>query len=153
MTSMDSTQTTGRAARAAAVLAVLLGLLAMHGLASPHHAAAASTPTHAAATAGAHVGPAHHDVPMTSADAMPAVREAAQALAAPPMPAGGGDHLGVVALCVSVLTGAALALLLARRRRTPVVLAPARHAVRPPAPPARHARGPDPVRELCVSRT
>lgn len=40
MTSMDSTQTTGRAA------AVLAALLAMHGLASAHHVAAASTPTH-----------------------------------------------------------------------------------------------------------
>ena len=56
-------------------------------------------------------------------------------------------------LCVAVLTGAALALLMARRRSSPLLVSPARAHGPVPAPPVRHARGPDPVRELCVSRT
>ena len=128
MTSMGMTAPSARAAtRALAVLAVLLGLLAMHGLASSHHAAAATT---AAATTAAQ----HH-------------------LAAPGGLACDQDCPDLALLCVAVLTGAALTLVMARRRSSPLLVAPA--CVRGPAPmpPMRHARGPDPVRELCVSRT
>lgn len=134
------------AQRALAVLAVLLGLLAMHGLASTHHAAAASTPPHtgAAVLAGDAGAGVHHAF-------------AGQADTGALMGTSGAScdqncpDLGV--LCLAVLTGVAAALLLARRRAGPVLPARAWQAGRAVAPPVRHARGPDPVRELCVSRT
>ena len=138
------------ATRALAVLAVLLGLLAMHGLASTHHAAASTAPHAAQADVApaAEVEGAHHH-----ALAMSAAEHDAVALAADPGAPCDETCPDLAVLCVAVLTGAALALLLARRSSSPLLLAPASPRVPAPAPPVRHARGPDPVRELCVSRT
>lgn len=152
MTSMGMTATRARAAtRVLAVLAVLLGLLAMHGLASTHHAAA-STAQHVAqpdtAPAAEAEAASHHH-----AFAMPAALHDAVAVAADPGGTCDETCADLAVLCVAVLTGAALALLLARRRPSPLLLAPASPRAPAPAPPIRQARGPDPVRELCVSRT
>ncbi len=158
---MDKSVTTGRAARLLAVLAVLLGLLAMHGVAGAHHAAA-ETPAadHAAATVSEQppAETAHlHDRPAGQHEtAVRLVTAGQHAAAAPREPAGPlchGDCRSVAALCLAVLVGAAVALLLARRRASPPLFAPSRRRATAPAPSVRHVRGPDPVRELCVSRT
>jgi hypothetical protein len=153
VTSMGMTAPRARAARRAlAVLTVLLGLLAMHGLASTHHAAAATT-------ASQH-GAAQHDPAPADASAVQhhaagaaVVHDTADVLAAPAGPACAEDCPYLALLCVAVLTGAALVLVTARRRSSPLVVSPARVRAPAPAPPVRHAQGPDPVRELCVSRT
>lgn len=155
MTSMGMTAPRARAAtRALAVLAVLLGLLAMHGLASTHHAAAASAPSALPHAAQADAAPAAevdgvHDHAFSTSSA----EHDAVALAADPGATCDQTCPDLAVLCVAVLTGAALALLLARRRSSPLLLAPARPRAPAPAPPVRQARGPDPVRELCVNRT
>lgn len=145
---------TANAARLFAVLAVLMGVLAMHGVVSAHRAAAATPdPDHSAVlaveklfaeTAGPHdLKAMQHGV--THPDAT-----------APARPAGPSCHddcRSVTALCVAVLAGAALALLLVRRRTSPLRLAATPRQARAPAASVLQARGPDPVRELCVSRT
>ena len=151
MTSMDMTAPGARAAtRALAVLAVLLGLLAMHGLAGTHHAAAASAAPHAAqgVTAPAAEAGAHEHAAVAS----PAVDHTAAPAGSPGTSC---DEIcpALVVLCLAVLTGAALTLLLARRRFSPLLLPAARTRGPVSAPPGRHTGGPDPVRELCVSRT
>lgn len=156
MTSMDETAPTGRAARLLAVLAVLLGLLAMHAVASAHHAGAY---TEGGDLPAAGPGPAHasglgHEHGTGGQDMQVAQQDTAPAVAAPTVPSCHDDCPNVAPLCVAVLTGAALALLVARRHASPLLLAPAaRQTASAPLPPARHARGPDPVRELYVSRT
>ena len=151
MTSMGMTAPGPRAAaRALAVLAVLLGLLAMHGLASTHHAAASATP-HAAQEVNAPA--AEVEGAYDHASAMSAAVHDTAAFAAGPGATCDETCPDIAVLCVAVLTGAALALLLARRRSSPPPLASHRPREPAPAPPVRHARGPDPVRELCVSRT
>lgn len=145
----------GRVGTLLAVLAVLLGLLGMHALASAHHAAAAPADRAAQPAAGpapTRAGlPEHHGG--IAAETEPVLQQHAAALAATSGQSCDGGCASLVAICVAVLTGAALALLLARRRARPAVAAPPRPPVRALAPPAWHARGPDPVRELCVSRT
>jgi hypothetical protein len=142
------------ATRALAVLAVLLGLLAMHGLASTHHAAGATSaaqhhPAQAAADAAA--VPAHQ---VAGAEAGPAApTHGAASLAGPGGPTCDGGCPDLAVLCVAVLAGAALALLLARRRSVPLLTAPALRTARALTPAVWHPRGPDPVRELGVSRT
>lgn len=152
MTSMGRTASRGRAAGPLAVLAVLLGLLAMHGLASTHHAAAAAPAPHAVLPlADQAAGPEHHH------GAAPAATSAAQqdavALTTGPGVSCDEDCPDLMVLCVAVLTGVALALLLTRRRPSPLLLALPRPGAPTPGPPVRRARGPDPVKELCVSRT
>lgn len=145
MTSVDRTAPGRAATRLLAMLAVLVGLLAMHGLTSTHHAAAATTlAQHDAAPA--ETSPRHqHGAPAVPQDAYP--------LAAPDGPGCGDDCSDLGVLCLAVLAGAVIALLLARRRHAPLPPAPDGDAAAARAPPVRHARGPDPVRELCVSRT
>lgn len=147
MTSMGMTAPGLPAAtRALAVLAVLIGLLAMHGLTSTHHAAAATTSAQ------------HHPAP---ADASPVHHHAAGAAvvhdnaALADSPGASCDETcpDLAVLCIAVLTGAALALLLARRRSSPLLPSSDRPRGPAPAPAVRHTQGPDPVRELCVSRT
>lgn len=187
MTSMDRTDVRAAGPRTAvpfAVLAVLLGLLAMHGLASTHHAAPAGG-SHGVVSAGTSHAIVPADAPTHEAVQLPAVQLPAIQLGPIQLRAVSHSHGAAVALatlqdvtthaaavlidapgatcdddcrplavlCVAVLTGAALALLLARTRRTPLlrVVARLRSPVR--APPVRLARGPDPVEELCVSRT
>ena len=136
-----------RAARALVVLTVLFGLLAMHGLTSTHHAAATTTTAQRSATQ--HQAPliAHHH-------AAAAVQHDGDVLAAPAPPRGGDDCPDLAVLCVAILLGATLlARLLARRGPVRLLPAPVRHGAATRAPPVRHARGPDPVKELCVSRT
>lgn len=148
MTSMDTTAPGARAAtRTLAVLAVLLGLLAMHGLASTHHAAAATT------AAQHHPAPADASAVQHHAAGAAVAHDEADVLAAPSGPACGEDCPDLALLCVAVLTGAALALLMAHRRSSPLLVSPASPHVPAPLPPVRHTQGPDPVRELCVSRT
>jgi hypothetical protein len=146
VTSVDWTAPGARAVtRALAVVAVLLGLLAMHGLASAHHAGAAtpSVQHQAAPTA-----PELHQ----HGAAAPVAQDAV-GVAAPAGPACDDGCPVLAVLCVAVLAGAALLALLLARRRAPLVAAPPRHDHATRAPPARLARPPDPVRELCVSRT
>jgi hypothetical protein len=149
---MGTTAGTGRAARPLAILAVLIGLLAMHGLSSTHHAAAASPPPHSALppAASPEADPGTHH----QAVARPAAPPDIVAFVGEPGASCDDTCTDLAMLCVAVLTGAALALVLARRRSSPLLPAPARPGVPAPAgPPVRYARGPDPVRELCVSRT
>lgn len=156
---------TGRtvhAARLLALCAVLVGMLAMHGLASSHHAPAAAA-QHPAAAAAPH--DATSAQPDDATSAQPPDHAAVLASTGPPgtgavaAPAGTtcDDYCpgAVLALCLAVLAAAAAllgaAVLVHRRRRTAVthtdpvrsVPASARVALRPA----------DPVRELCISRT
>ena len=156
MTDMDQAATTRRAARLLSVLALLLGLLAMHGLTTDHHVTAAASGSHRAVVAAAaddeatahHVG---HDSPtaLTAGDGAAFV----QAVTAPAGATCEDDCAEVVALCLAVLAGAVAVLLLAHRRAGPSLLTPSARSAGTSAPPTRWARGPDPVRELCVSRT
>ena len=162
MTDMDQAATTRRAARLLSVLALLLGLLAMHGLTTDHHATAAASGSHRAVVAapaddGApaddeatahHVG---HDSPtgLTAGDGAAFVAS----VTAPAGPTCDDGCAEVVALCLAVLADAVAVLLLADRRAGPSLLTPSPRSAGTSAPPAPWARGPDPVRELCVSRT
>ena len=156
---MDRTARNGRAApaRLLALFAVLVGLLAMHGLASSHHspAAAAEHPSgpaqlHSAAAVQAHA-PAHHGAAATgSPDQQPT-----GPLAAPSGPSCDTDCItGLVALCVAVLAAAVIATaVLLRHRARPWGSRPARGTARAPTAARLDPPSPDPVRELCVSRT
>ena len=149
MTSMGTTARTRASAHVFAVLAVLLGLLAMHGLASTHHAAAATSAAQTAAVAD--TPPAHdhgHGAAPTAA-----VQHDRALLTGPGATCDDDDCADLAALCVAVLTGAALALLLARRGSAQPLLAQAPRGAAVRAPPVPPARAPDPVKELCVSRT
>lgn len=150
MTSMGMTAPREHAAtRVFAVFALLIGLLAMHGLASTHHAAIAATTPHGAPSVPAPVAEGAHG--HTSAMS-PAVHGTA-ALVAGPGETCDDTCPEIAMLCVAVLTGAALVLLLARRSASLLLLPSHRTRGPAPVPPVRHARGPDPVRALCVSRT
>lgn len=155
---MDDTAAGGRAMRLFAVLAILVGLLAMHGVASAHHAAAATPAAgHSVLPAASSptdepTGPQHHHgTPVAQTTAM--IPPDGALLAAPAGPACQDDCPGVVAICLTVQTGVPLALLLAERRACPVLTALVPLPARASSPPVRQARGPDPVRELCISRT
>lgn len=145
--------------RLLAVLAVLLGLLGMHGLASSHHAAASPGVDHGAASVverpGTALGHQHAALQHDAAGPVAGQQDAAGpgALIARSVPSCESGCQSAAALCVAVLASAALALLLARQRRGVPLRAPARPPATSALPPVRHARGPDPVRELCVSRT
>lgn len=142
--------------RALAVLALLAGLLAMHGLATEHHA-----PRHASSTHDRHavlaagqttVVTVHHAAEGLASALVTAperLLELSTADCGPACPASSPT----TALCLAVLSGLALVLHLTRTR--------------PRDPPARR-RGPiphteptsvavprrrDPVAELCISRT
>jgi len=171
-----------RGLRALGMLAVLLGLLAMHGLASSHHAPASasehsasehSASEHSAAEhSAAEHSAAEHSVaaPLAAGSSAPelglarghhrAVAATQQPSALLASPAGSScehDCPGaVLALCVAVLAAtaalAAAAVVLRRRRRGAVESAPA-GVVRAPACARSAFPPPDPVRELCVSRT
>ena len=151
MTSMGTTARTRASAHVFAVLAVLLGLLAMHGLASTHHAAAATSAGQSAAVADT---PSVHDHGYHAA--APAGADAVQhdrALLTGPGASCDDDCPDLAVVCVAVLTDAALALLLARRGSAQPHIAQALREAAVNEPPVRSARAPDPVKELCVSRT
>ena len=149
MTSMGTTAPRARASsRVFAVLAVLLGLLAMHGLASTHHAAAA---TSAAQTAAVADTPPAHDHGHGAAPTAAVQHD--RALLTGPGASCDDDCPDLAVVCVAVLTGAALALLLARRGSAQPHIAQAPREAAVNEPPVRSARAPDPVKELCVSRT
>ena len=155
---------------ASAVLAlVLLGLLAMHGLVSAHHAPAAAK-GHAPSAVAAQVA----DKPLLQLgwadpqqhDQVAAVARAATASAAsltretvigPAVPACDDDcATGVALLCAAIIAAAAAgAWLVAATARRRVLRAPARGVswARAPARARRLLPGLDPVAELCVSRT
>ena len=157
------------AARLLGLLAVVLGLLAMHGLASAHHAAAsAAAPVHAPSSSAGHsllppdrdgTHPHHHDGLASPATAGPATAAGLLdvAGAGPAVPGCDDDcPSGLAALCAAVLAAAAAtAWLVGAAARRPAAVAPARGGPRPRAPAAarRLLPGPDPVAELCVSRT
>ena len=163
MDSMDSTARNGRAApaRLLALLAVLVGLLAMHGLASSHHspASAAGRPS---GPAERHVAAAVQapDVPLAPARHGEAAGSSAQQPTGPlAVPSGSSCATdcvpGLVALCVAVLATAvvvATAVLLRDRARH-WGSRPALGTARAPTAARFDLPPPDPVRELCVSRT
>lgn len=155
MTRMGRTPPPARAAtRAMALLAVLVGLLAMHGLASTHHAAAATAgPQHAAVQHHAVPAALQHDRHVALAQDAAAVGSAVPAVAAPASTECDDACADLTVLCVAVLAGAALLLLLLRRRAARPVGGHAHVRAAPRAPPLRPAQPPDPVTELCVSRT
>ena len=143
--------------RVLTLLAVLLGLLAMHGLASSHHVPAAaaehpasSQPHDPAAAADRH-----------ATDAVTAAQHPTGPLASPAGPSCDQDCPGeLVTLCVAVLAAAAAlaaAVVLLRRLRRRLrrrAVAAARAPAFPVPADARAALPPpDPVRELCISRT
>ena len=169
--SVDRALRNGRAApvRLLALFAVLVGLLAMHGLASSHHshATAAERPAgpaegHVAATVvNHHIAAAlqAHDVPHAPAHDGAAAGSPAQQptspLAAPSGPSCDTDCVtGRVALCLAVVAAAviATAVLLSHRAR-PWGSRPALGTARAPTAARLAPPPPDPVRELCVSRT
>lgn len=174
MNGMGRTAQNGRdtsAARLLGLLAVLLGLLAVHGLAGGHHAAAASPLTPAVAHAAAwaahddgdgRAGHGHaHDLSAAAAADRPAEsgttgHVAWSAAPALPEPAAcdGDCRTDVALVCLAVLaTAGAVALLAAacRRRARPRLVRHRAAGLLPPqgSPPA----APDPVEDLCVSRT
>lgn len=154
-----------RAGRLLALVTVLFGLVSMHGLASSHHAPAfAVGHAAAAATAAAQPDDAAEAEPHPHArDAVSSPQQPTGPLATPAGPACDDDCEALGALCVAVLAAAvvlAVAVAVVRHRRR-TVAAPPRGAVAArgervvPAPAgARIALPPpDPVRELCISRT
>ena len=148
------------AVRLLAVLTVTLGLLGMHGLASTHHATAA-IPAHASGAAAEPVAQ-HHEPSsqhgMASAEgAGTAAPMPGDAVLGPAVPACEGDcPSGLALLCAAVLAAAAAtAWLLAATAGRRVPAAPARPGVRARAPAGARLLPPrpDPVAELCISRT
>lgn len=143
--------------RAVALLALVVGLLAMHGVAGAHHAAAA-VPTHATSSHAA--APTEHGA-THGYDEGPVDHALVAAGVPVALPAAGvpscGDECyqpGVATLCVAVLAITALAVAagLVARSRTSASPASRRPRARAPVvlrlPPRL-----DPVAELCVSRT
>jgi hypothetical protein len=156
------------AARLLPLLAVMLGLLAMHGLASTHHAAAAparaGTPSAVAAVDSPPAvsqhrhGPQEHDRAASGAPAATAMAGSLleRAVTGPAVP-GCSDECtdGLAVLCAAVLAATAAAVWLSAAAARRPVPAPTRRDPRPRAT-ARARRLPprlDPVAELCVSRT
>ena len=135
--------------RAFAVLAVLLGLLVMHGIATAHHAQAAGPEQGAVVLQHGSQAPSHHgfEAPLVTAQAAAQVAPAG-------LPCLDGCSSGLVTLCLAIAV-TAVALALGRSRGRPagrgVVGRPA--PVRVPGSARRTRPPPDPVRELCVSRT
>lgn len=149
------------------LLALLIGLVAMHGLAGGHHTpataaehAVAAAEAHGSATADHHAADAR-DAGPGAVDTVgnPAVDTvspwSARPTAAPATPSCDQDcPVSLTTLCVAVLAAAAVVTAAVRvlRCRRAVTVASGRvagspRAARPGLPP------PDPVRELCVSRT
>jgi len=123
---------------------VILGLLAMHGLTSVHHASAvlAAAQQPMAAFSEGHASPAHVATSQTGLG-LPALSPAGRC--------GGACQGPPVALCITALTGAVLVGLVRRRARAvPGRLSAWARGVRHRAPP-RATR--DPVADLCVCRT
>jgi len=125
---------------------VILGLLAMHGLTSVHHASAsvvlAADQQPMAAFSEGHASAAHVATSQTGLG-LPALSPAGRC--------GGACQAPFLALCITALTGAVLVGLV-RRRATAVPgrLSAWARGVRHRAPP-RATR--DPVVDLCVCRT
>jgi hypothetical protein len=151
------------AGRLLGLLTVLLGLLTMHGLASDHHAAAvpaghAAAPAVVSVQAAEHVGGSQdaaedrrHEHVVATAPAVAVQHGTGTARAGEAGRACDEDCSdGLAVLCVAV--AAALAATVARGR---VLLASAgpRPRVRAPTACLRVLPAPDPVAELCVSRT
>ncbi|MDP3714337.1 MAG: hypothetical protein Q8R60_17840 [Mycobacteriales bacterium] len=145
---MDRPLRADRLGRAVALLALVVGLLAMHGVAGAHHAAA---------EAPSHTSTVHAAVPTEhgAAHVDPVPAGAPVAFPTPSSPDCGDDcEPGVATLCVAVLavTAIAVAAGLVARSRTGTSLASERPRARAPVvlrlPPRL-----DPVAELCVSRT
>ena len=142
--------------RVLTLLAVLLGLLAMHGVASTHHASAAAAEPPAAAqphelpqAVPHHQAVSHHQA-VTAAAQQPSPLQAG-----PTTPSCDQDCQGaLVALCVAVLAvAAALAVAVVLRPHRGVVAAPTVSSADAPASARAALPPPDPVRELCISRT
>lgn len=146
---MDRPLRADRLGRAVALLALVVGLLAMHGVAGAHHAAAA---------APSHTSTVHAAVPTEhGADHVDHVLVGAPWALATADLAGCGDGCDqpwAATLCVAVLAVTALAVAagFVARSRTSTSQASRRSRARAPVvrrvPPRL-----DPVAELCVSRT
>ncbi len=150
MQAVTDDQRSARAARVIAVLAVLFGLLAMHGIASAHHAQATGPEQGAVAQQHGPEAPSHHE----AAKPLIAAQEAGE-VAPADLPCDGECPSGLATLCLAIVaTAVALALGVSLGRATgrvvvarPAAVVRAPGSARPAPPP------PDPVRELCVSRT
>lgn len=156
MKSVDRTAWNGRVApaRLFALFAILVGLLAMHGLASSHHSPASAAERHSAAAVQAHDvphDPAHHGARAAGSPA----QQPTGPRAAPSGPSCDTDCVtGLVALCVAVLAAAVVATAVRLRHRArPWGSRPALGTARAPTAARLAPPPPDPVRELCVSRT
>jgi hypothetical protein len=142
--------------RALAVLTLLAGLLAMHGLATEHHAPRHASSTHdrdAALAAGQTAVVAVHHAAEGFASALVTASERLRELSAADCGSVCPAPSPTTALCLAVLSGFALVLHLARTRPRDL---PARR--RGPTPHTRPTcvvvpRRRDPVAELCISRT
>ena len=127
----------------------MLGLLAMHGLASTHHAVA-TTPASATAAPHAHGGDAQEQ--HSSAEKVLAIPSTGAGLSEPLCADDCPDAL--TALCVAVLTSAAAAAVLVAGRDWDAVATPWRQQQEcRPAATDRPPDTPDSVAELCISRT
>ena len=164
---MEPVSSTGRAGsgvaavRLLAVITVVLGLLGMHGLASSHHATAAA-PAHSSAVtaeplARQHQAPSSQHGTATAAAAWTVAFLLGDTTTGPVVPVCDDDcPNGLALLCAAVLTAALATVWLVvamATRRSPA--APARPGVRARAPARARLlpRAPDPVAELCISRT
>ena len=149
-------------ARMTAVLSLLLGLLAMHGIVSGHHlplAASSSNGSGSLSTTLEGSGP--------GGNAMPGLHEAASAASATSRVAADVRHNltgtrcegcfgdAVTLLCLAVLTVGAAAFvgLFARPSGRPPARAPQSRLPLVRAGPPLRLRSPDPVVDLCISRT
>ena len=145
----------GRAWRLLGVLALLLGLLALHGLVSGHHAPL--TPGATVLGSAGHASAGHASAGHASAAHASAAHAGATALAELLHDLGctGCPHHTGAVLCLAVLSAglALLALLLARHARTRSLPAPPERLPLLRDGPPLHLRPPDLVRQLCVSRT
>lgn len=147
------------ASRLLSLLAVLLGLLAMHGLASTHHAVATGVPVHVLAPAHVSDEPTlGHSV--TTTHGPDAVNRATvlftgSLLTGPPGPGCDDDCLrGMAAVCAAVLAAAAAAAVLTQAAgRRPLLPARSRSTSHACVVQRRLLPKLDPVSELCVSRT
>jgi len=150
---MDRTAQNGHGAyvvRVLTLLAVLLGLLAMHGVASTHHApAAAAEPPAAAQPYDPPAAGPHHQAATAAAE------QPSPLSAGPSAPSCDQDcPVALVVLCVAVLAmAAALFVAVALRPHRSLVVAPTVCCARAPASARAALPPPDPVRELCISRT
>ncbi len=151
MRSKDASGRSTPVARLLAMAAVLVGLLAMHGLASTHHGAAARAHAPLGAPIDEQVGAGHSH---TAAAPLSTMASLPSSVASASLPACDGHcPIGLGVMCLAVLTVAAAAGAAAPARRATGPVRPRALRAASAAAPRHPLRLLDPVADLCVSRT